>query len=82
MCQHGKLSGTVEHTYSLRGKAFEWQNNYYYDYNYDPQSMIMTTLSTGLKIETDTVANVTNIFFVVNRNSGLVTTLATTFPYD
>ena len=44
--------------------------------------MIMTTLSTGLKIETDTVANVTNIFFVVNRNSGLVTTLATTFPYD
>ena len=42
----------------------------------------MTPFHTGLEIETDTVANVTNIFFLVNRNSGLFATLATTFPYD
>ena len=44
--------------------------------------MIMTPFRTGLEIETDTVANVTNIFFLVNRNPGLVATLATIFPYD
>ena len=44
--------------------------------------MIMTPFSTGLDIETDTVANATNIFSLATRNSGLVTTLATTFPYD
>ena len=82
MCQHRKLSGIVEHTYSPRGKAFEWQNDYYYDYNYDPQTMNMTPFRTGLEIETDIVGNMTNIFFLANRNSGLVATLATTFPYD
>ena len=44
--------------------------------------MTMTPFSTGLEIVTDTVANATNIFFLANRNSGLVATLATTFPYD
>ena len=32
--------------------------------------MIMTPLRTGLEIETDTVANATNIFFLAKRNSG------------
>ena len=36
----------------------------------------------GLKIATDTVANATNIFSLANKNSGLVTTLATRFLYD
>ena len=36
----------------------------------------------GLKIVTDMVANVTNILSLANKNSGLVTTLATRFRYD
>ena len=44
--------------------------------------MNMTPFCTGLEIETDIVGNVTNIFFLANRNSGVVATLATTFPYD
>ena len=36
----------------------------------------------GLKIVTDMVANATNILSLANKNSGLVTTLATRFPYD
>ena len=70
----------MEHTCSLRGKAFEWLNHNDYDYNYE--TMIMTPLPTGLEVETDTVANATNISFLANRNSGLVATLATTFSYD
>lgn len=31
---------------------------------------------------TDMVANVTNILSLANKNSGLVMTLATRFPYD
>ena len=34
--------------------------------------MNMTPFRTGLEIETDIVGNVTNIFFLANRNSGLV----------
>ena len=36
----------------------------------------------GLKIVTDTVANVTDICSLVTKNSDLVTTLATRFLYD
>ena len=36
-------------------------------------------LALGLKIATDTVTNVTNIFSLVTKNSGLVATLATRF---
>ena len=36
----------------------------------------------GLKIVTDTVANVTDICSLVTKNPGLVTTLATGFLYD
>ena len=36
-------------------------------------------LALGLKIATDTVTNVTNIFSLVTENSGLVATLATRF---
>ena len=36
----------------------------------------------GLKIATDTVTNATNIFSLVTKNSGLVPTLVTRFPYD
>ena len=39
-------------------------------------------LCAGLEIATDTVANATNIFSLMTKNSGLVTTLATRFPYD
>ena len=38
--------------------------------------------SSGLEIATDIVANATNIFSLVTKNSGLVTTLATRFLYD
>ena len=37
---------------------------------------------TGLKIATDKVANVTNIFSLVTKNSGVVATLVTRFLYD
>ena len=33
----------------------------------------------GLEVATDTVANVTNIFSLVTKHSGLVATLATRF---
>ena len=36
----------------------------------------------GVKIETGTVTNATNIFSLATKTSGLVTTLATTFLYD
>ena len=36
----------------------------------------------GLEIETDTVANATNIFSLVTKNSSLVTKVATRFLYD
>ena len=39
-------------------------------------------LCAGLEIATDMVANATNIFSLVIKNSGLVATLATRFPYD
>ena len=42
---------------------------------------ILTT-STGLEIATDKVTNVTNIFSLTTKNSGLVTTLVTRFLYD
>ena len=35
-----------------------------------------------LEIETDTVANATNIFSLATENSGLVATLETRFLYD
>ena len=42
-----------------------------------------TFSSTGLEIVTDRVANVTNIFSLATKNSGLVATLATRFlSYD
>ena len=37
---------------------------------------------TGLEIATDTVANATNIFSLVTKNSSLVAKLATRFLYD
>ena len=39
-------------------------------------------VNTGLQIATDVVANATNIFSLVTKNSGLVATLATRFLYD
>ena len=39
-------------------------------------------MSQGLEIVTDMVANATNIFSLVTKNSGLVATLATRFLYD
>ena len=36
----------------------------------------------GLEIVTDTVANAANIFSLLTKNSGLVTSLATRFLYD
>ena len=36
----------------------------------------------GLEIATDTVANATNIFSLVTKNSSLVAKLATRFLYD
>ena len=41
----------------------------------------MATIS-GLEITTDTVANVTNIFSLVTKNSSLVAKVATRFLYD
>ena len=38
--------------------------------------------SSGLEIATDTVANATNIFSLVTKNSSLVAKLATRFLYD
>ena len=38
-------------------------------------------LSPGLEIATDTVANATNIFSLVTKNSGLVAKVATRFLY-
>ena len=37
---------------------------------------------TGLEIVTDMVANVTKIFSLATKNSGLVATLATRFLFD
>ena len=37
---------------------------------------------TGLETATDMVANVTNIFSLVTKNSGLVAKVATRFLYD
>ena len=39
-------------------------------------------VETGLKIATDRVANVTNIFSLVTKNSSLVAKVATRFLYD
>ena len=39
-------------------------------------------LALGLKIATDMVTNVTNIFSLVTKNSSLVTKVATRFLYD
>ena len=39
-------------------------------------------IRTQLEIETDTVANATNIFSLATENSGLVATLETRFLYD
>ena len=43
---------------------------------------IMNAALAELKIATKMVANVTNIFFLVTKNSGLVGTLATRFLFD
>ena len=40
------------------------------------------TETAGLEIVTDMVTNVTNIFSLVTKNSGLVATLVTRFLYD
>ena len=46
-------------------------------------SEVLTTSSiAGLEIATDTVTNMTNIFFLATKNSGLVATLVTRFLYD
>ena len=37
---------------------------------------------TGLETETDMVANATNLFSLVTKNSGLVAKVATRFLYD
>ena len=39
------------------------------------------TAKSGLEIATDTVANATNIFSLVTKNSGLVAKVATRFLY-
>ena len=39
-------------------------------------------MQAGLEIATDTVANVTNIFSLATKNSGLVAKVATRFLYD
>ena len=39
-------------------------------------------VETGLKIATDRVANATNIFSLVTKNSSLVTKVVTRFLYD
>ena len=44
--------------------------------------MIAGSPLTGLEIATDTVANATNIFSLVTKNSSLVTKVATRFLYD
>ena len=44
--------------------------------------MIAGSPLTGLEIATDTVANATNIFSLVTKNSSLVTRVATRFLYD
>ena len=38
--------------------------------------------ATGLEIETNTVANATNIFSLATKNSSLVAKVATRFLYD
>ena len=43
---------------------------------------VTLTSPTGLEIVTDTVINVTNIFSLATKNSGLVATLATRFLFD
>ena len=43
---------------------------------------MIITWGTGLEIATDMVVNVTNIFSLMTKNSGLVPTLATRFLYD
>ena len=40
------------------------------------------SISTGLEIATDTVANATNIFSLATKNSSLVAKVATRFLYD
>ena len=42
----------------------------------------VVSCNSGLKIATDTVANATNIFSLVTKNSGLVVTLAVRFLYE
>ena len=80
MCQQGNLSGIVEHTYSPRGKAFEWQNDYDYDYNllwpldYDHDTILYRAQNWDwYDCQCDWH------FLLATRNSGLVATLETTF---
>ena len=42
----------------------------------------VVSCNSGLKIATDTVANATNIFSLVTKNSGLVATLVIRFLYE
>ena len=42
----------------------------------------VVSCNSGLEIATDTVANVTNIFSLATKNSGLVATLAIRFLYE
>ena len=44
--------------------------------------IVRSTLSTGLKIATDMVANATNIFSLATKNSSWVAKVATRFLYD
>ena len=44
--------------------------------------MIAGSPLTGLEIATDTVANATNIFPLVTKNSGVVAKLATRFLFE
>ena len=43
---------------------------------------LMWQYESGLEIATDTVANATNVFSLVTKNSSLVAKLATRFLYD
>ena len=47
-----------------------------------PTVYIMNAALAELKIATKMVANVTNIFFLATKNSGLVGTLANRFRFD
>jgi len=54
----------------------------HYQVNYFIVLIAKKKKKTGLEVATDTVANATNMFSLMTKNSGLVATLATRFMYD